>query len=70
MANNRGDAMSLGEAASSERIRQLEIELARTQIVLGTLIEWIAQSAGSPLSADNAAMLLKELARRTKRETP
>jgi len=62
--------VSLGEAALSSRIRTLEVEVARTQIVLGTLIQWIAQSAGSPLSADNAATLLKELSRVRAKEKP
>jgi len=35
--------------------------IARLEKVLGTLIVWIAQSAGSPLSAANAEELLEML---------
>jgi len=62
--------VSLGELASRARIQELEIEIARTQKVLGTLIQWIAQSAGSPISVANAETLLKELTRRIAKEKP
>jgi len=61
--------VSLGEG-NGAKIQRLEIELARTQTVLGTLIQWIAQAAGSPLSVANADYLLKELTRQIAKEKP
>jgi hypothetical protein len=40
---------------------QTQAELASVKRTLGTLIAWIAQSAGSPLSVADAERLLKML---------
>ena len=43
------------------KIRMLELEIARLKAVLGTALTWIAQSAGSPLSVDDARRLIARL---------
>ena len=40
---------------------QTQAELASVKRTLGTLIVWIAQSAGSPISVSNAERLLEML---------
>ena len=42
-------------------IKSLRNDLARTTETLGTLIMWIAQSAGSPLSIQDALKLMRQL---------
>ncbi len=43
------------------RIRDLEQRVRRHDTTIGTLIAWIAQSATSPLSREEAARLLRLL---------
>jgi len=40
-------------------INRLEKRLDNLQLALGSLITWIAQTAGSPISTDEATRLLK-----------
>jgi hypothetical protein len=47
---------------TDREIQTLRDELARTKEVLGTLISWMAQSAGSPIRVDEAKTLLERLA--------
>lgn len=45
----------------AERIEKLEGEVKRLFDTVSTLIHWIAQSSGSPLSIDNAQELIGRL---------
>jgi hypothetical protein len=42
-------------------VQRIRDDLARTKDVLGTLIAWMAQSANSPIRADEAEQLLRRL---------
>lgn len=42
-------------------LQKLRDDLAHTKETLGTLISWMAQSANSPIRADEANVLLKQL---------
>jgi len=47
--------------ASAQELQRVRDDLARTKEVLGTLISWMAQSANSPIRADEAKALIKRL---------
>ena len=47
---------------------ELELKLERVESTLATLIVWITQSAGSPISVRNAQELLHMLGRETGNE--
>jgi hypothetical protein len=62
MSKKRPRVAKKARANVRPNLESVRAECARTTRVLGTLIDWMAQSANSPIRPDEAKTLLEQLA--------